>query len=120
MNALLLNKLDLVHRIDLFASLSLENEFDGNLAFFDQNLAIQFVKKHIHHFCGDPERVTLFGHSLGSMFVSMHLISRHSRDLINNAILQSGTALFNASDFFEQLEHSTKLSQLVLNQNDHT
>ena len=89
--------------MDLFAILNLGNEFGGNLALFDQNLAIQFVKKHIRSFCGDEENLTLFGHSLGSMFTGFHLISRYSRDLISNAILQSGIPLFSASEPFLSL-----------------
>lgn len=82
-------------RQDLFATLYLENEFGANLAGFDQNLAIRFVKKHIHHFCGDDENLTLFGNSLGAMATGVHLISDYSKHLISNAILQSSSPLFH-------------------------
>ena len=87
------------NRIDLFSTLYLQGELSGNLAMFDQNLAIQFVKKHIKDYCGDDEKITLFGNSFGSMTTGMHLISRYSKDLIQNAIMQSGSALFHVSVF---------------------
>ena len=82
------------YRDVLLATMYLENEFSGNLALFDQNLAMQFVKKHIGSFCGNGENLTVFGHSLGAMFISAHLISKYSRDLIANAILQSSSVFF--------------------------
>ena len=82
-------------RQDLFATLYLEGEFGGNLAGFDQNLAIRWVKKHIMRFCGDDENLTLFGNSLGAMATGVHLISDYSKNLISNAILQSSSPLFH-------------------------
>ena len=84
-------------RVDLFSSLYLQGELLGNLAMFDQNLAIQFVRKHIKDYCGDEEKITLFGNSFGSSATGFHLISRYSKDLIQNAIMQSSSALFLVS-----------------------
>ena len=89
------------YRFDLFATLYLQGELSANLAMFDQNLAIQFVKKHIKDYCGDNEKITLFGNSFGSLATGMHLISRYSKDLIQNAIMQSGSGLFHVSVFFD-------------------
>ena len=79
----------------MFATLYLDDdEYVGNLALFDQNLAISWVKKHIGEFCGDDERITVFGQSFGANFLSIQLLSNYSQHLIDNAILQSGFTLF--------------------------
>ncbi|KAK7496738.1 hypothetical protein BaRGS_00011947 [Batillaria attramentaria] len=61
----------------------------GNLAFWDQNLAICWVKDNIRAFGGDPETMTLFGESAGSMSVGYQMISPHSKGLFQRVILQS-------------------------------
>ena len=61
----------------------------GNYSFLDQNMALQWINKNIKSFGGDPERVTLFGESAGANGTCFHMASPLSRDLFNNAILQS-------------------------------
>ena len=85
------------YRVDLFASLYLLDELSANLGLFDQNLAIQWVHKYINDLCGDDQKITLFGNSYGSMATGIHIISKYSKDLINNAIMQSASPFFNVS-----------------------
>ena len=66
-----------------------------NLMLFDQNLAIRWVKSNIDAFCGDGDRITLLGSSLGSITIQYHLISSHSNGLFQNAILGSPPFFFN-------------------------
>ncbi|XP_077284974.1 carboxylic ester hydrolase-like [Arctopsyche grandis] len=60
----------------------------GNWLFKDQNMALRWIKKHIIHFGGDPNLVTIFGES-----AHHHTLSPMSQGLFHRAILQSGNAL---------------------------
>ena len=62
----------------------------------DQNAAIQWVKRNISAFGGDPDNITIFGESAGSFSVNFHMASPMSRDLIKHAIGESGGAIASA------------------------
>lgn len=67
-----------------------EGGTSGNQGLWDQNLALQWVKTHIAKFGGDPENVTIFGESAGSLDVCLHVASPKSKGLFAKAISQSG------------------------------
>jgi carboxylesterase type B len=48
------------------------------------------VKQNIHLFGGDPNLITIFGESAGSMSVGALILSPLSKNLFKRAILQSG------------------------------
>lgn len=59
----------------------------------DQVLALKWVKENIKQFGGDPNNVTIFGESAGSVSVTYHMLSPLSKGLFHRAIAQSGTSL---------------------------
>ncbi|XP_071970214.1 cholinesterase-like [Engystomops pustulosus] len=63
----------------------------GNAGMFDQQLALQWVHENIAAFGGNPDSVTLFGHSSGAACVGLHLLSPGSQKYFKRAILQSGS-----------------------------
>lgn len=54
----------------------------GNAGLKDQKMALNFVKNNIHHFGGDPNNVTAFGHSFGAIFLEWHYLSDCSKGQI--------------------------------------
>lgn len=53
----------------------------GNFGQKDQNMALRWVQKNIYSFGGDPNRVTLYGHSSGAMSAHLHSLSPMSRGI---------------------------------------
>ncbi|UYV67764.1 BCHE [Cordylochernes scorpioides] len=64
----------------------------GNIGFYDQTLALRWIRNNIAYFGGNPETVTIFGESAGGISVGFHMTSPFSRGLFKRAIMQSGTA----------------------------
>ena len=75
-----------------FPALSKErpDETKGNYAYMDQIAALQWVKRNIEAFGGDPNNVTIFGFSAGGVSVHSMLASPMARGLFHKAIVQSG------------------------------
>ncbi len=75
-----------------FPALSRErpDETKGNYAYMDQIAALQWVKRNIAAFGGDPSNVTIFGFSAGGVSVHSLLASPLARGLFHKAIAESG------------------------------
>jgi para-nitrobenzyl esterase len=85
------------YRMGVFGFLSLpeltkespENA-SGNYGLLDQVAALQWVRKNIVTFGGDPNNITIFGESAGSLSVSALMASPLSQGLFQKAIGESG------------------------------
>ena len=77
-----------------FATLpELEEEqggFAGNYGLYDQMTAMQWVRRNIAAFGGDPDNITVMGQSAGAMSVQQHLLSPLTEGLFQKAVLSSG------------------------------
>jgi len=62
----------------------------GNEGLMDQKLAIEWVKKNIDTFGGDPDNITLFGESAGAWSVALQSSIHSDGNLFSKAICQSG------------------------------
>ncbi len=64
------------YRLGPLAYLTLENDLmPGNLGLRDQIMALEWVQKNILYFGGNPNRVTVFGESAGSMSIFFLMLS---------------------------------------------
>ncbi|MEZ0335217.1 MAG: carboxylesterase family protein, partial [Gemmatimonadales bacterium] len=63
----------------------------GNEAMLDQLAALEWVHDEIAAFGGDPDNVTVFGESAGSVNIACLLTMPRVRGLFHRAVLQSGS-----------------------------
>ncbi|MPT47914.1 MAG: carboxylesterase [Sphingobium sp.] len=67
-----------------------DNGLVGNYGFMDQLAALQWVKRNIAAFGGDPDNVTIAGESAGGMSVNTLVTSPMARGLFARAVVMSG------------------------------
>ena len=91
-------RLGLLGFLDL-SSLPDGKEFarSGNLGILDQVEALRWVRRNIAAFGGDPDNVTIAGHSAGAGSVSLLASIDEAQGLFKRAIMQSGSVAFTSS-----------------------
>ncbi|XP_020282812.1 esterase E4-like [Pseudomyrmex gracilis] len=81
------------YRLGVFGFLNLYDKVaTGNQGLKDVVMALQWVRKNVSQFGGNPENVTIFGESAGGVIVHCLTISSLAKGLFHKAISQSGVA----------------------------
>lgn len=120
------------YRVGVLGSLNLSSlhpgedyKFSNNLALLDLIAALRWVNQNIEAFGGDPQNVTLYGHSAGSNAISHLMVIPEAEPYFQKAICQSsymtdlGTVALDTSEeigkkFFELAGISTLYEGLAL------
>uniref|UniRef100_A0A1I8JWB6 Carboxylic ester hydrolase n=1 Tax=Anopheles quadriannulatus TaxID=34691 RepID=A0A1I8JWB6_ANOQN len=84
----------IAYRLGAFGFLSTgDDAASGNFGLKDQREALRWVRRNIEAFGGDPELVTVMGHSAGGASVHLQLMHLGNEGLFQRAISLSGNAL---------------------------
>ncbi len=86
-----------------------EYSTSGNLGLLDQVCALQWIKKNISAFGGNPENVTIFGESAGAGSVSLLPLIEEADGLYQRVIAESGSVALTYSK-----EECRNLTELLL------
>ena len=93
-----------------FASLDANFEDSGYLGIKDQIAALSWIKENISNFGGNPDNITIFGQSAGSISCMLLSVAPAAKNLFNKAIPQSGTL-----NFYNTPEDSAKTAEKFMN-----
>ena len=106
------------YRLNIFGSLNLAAidpnfEGTGNLCIQDQVAALRWVKENISEFGGDPDNITVFGESAGSISTMLLTVTPAAKNLFGKAIAQSGHL-----GFYHTFDYSAALAEKFMHASD--
>lgn len=101
------------YRLGPFGFLNLDSAdgYSGNMGLKDQLLALKWVRNNIRAFGGDPELVTLYGHSAGAVAIHMHILSATSRPYFKRAIMSGASAYVPWA--YGHVNHSQMMAEMI-------
>lgn len=108
----------LTHRLGVLGYLNLEGR-DGNwegsgvAGLVDIRLALEWIHDNIARFGGDPDRVTVAGHSGGGAKVAALMALPSARGLFHRVVIQSGVVSLRSVDRDEADEAAERLIELA-------
>ncbi len=86
----------------------------GNYGLLDQIAALQWIKKNISAFGGDPANITIDGQSAGSMSINCLIASPVAKGLFTKAIAESGSFFVMKTNNLKEAEkQGTDLASFV-------
>ena len=89
-----------------FASVDSSFSDSGYLGIKDQLAALKWIKENIAEFGGNPENITVFGESAGSMSTMLLTLLPESKNLFQKIISQSGNV-----SFYNELQYSAQITE---------
>jgi carboxylesterase type B len=107
------------YRLSAFGFLALEMTSENershaNFGFADQQAAVEWVRKNIEQFGGDPEKIMIFGQSAGGVSTTLHLLETPGIKSVN--IHSNPLAIpvkVRKSNFVYLLVKKTNLNEIV-------
>lgn len=100
------------YRLGLFGFLGGDEERPANLGLYDIMAALQWIRKYIRDFGGDPENITMFGQSSGGDAIAHLMISEGVEGLFQRAIIHSAPLGFRLRRQKMSLEFFRKTTAL--------
>ncbi len=103
------------YRLNIFGFMNfslIDSAFEdsGHLGMSDQIMALKWIKENIAEFGGNPDNITIFGESAGSISCMLLSVTPAAKGLFQKAIPESGP-----SRFIHDLNHAGKLVEDFMN-----
>ncbi|XP_037944651.1 venom carboxylesterase-6-like [Teleopsis dalmanni] len=102
------------YRLGTLGFLATGNEdAPGNAGLKDQVMALRWIQSHIKNFGGDPNSVTLFGYSAGSLSIGLHMLSPMAKGLFHRGIAMSASPLSQLNYEYDGIDLANRQAQLL-------